>query len=117
MKLTTSTASPKLEKVLEAKEIIELQETVRRVPIADPVLSTPCASCALPASTRTTRPPSSRSRSPGAPGRAPPRTSSSAARRAPCCRAASTSREDIRGVAHPVLRHRLITNYTAEAQA
>ena len=38
MKLTTSTVKPKLDKVLDAQAILDLQETVRRVPIADPVL-------------------------------------------------------------------------------
>ena len=52
----------------------------------------------------------------GAPGRAPVRRCCSARRRARCSRAgAPSSLEDINAVALPVLRHRILLNFQAEA--
>ena len=117
MKLTTTTATPKLEKVLEAKEILELQETVRRVPIADPVLQ---YAVRLVRATRldTDDAPSfiKESLAWGAGPRATQNLILGGKARALLQGRFYVSAEDIRGVAHPVLRHRLITNYTAEAE-
>ena len=117
MKLTTSTAIPKLNKVLEAKEIMDLQETVRRVPIADPVLQ---YAVRLVRATRldTDDAPSfiKESLAWGAGPRATQNLILGGKARALLQGRFYVSAEDIRGVAHPVLRHRLITNYTAEAE-
>jgi len=117
MKLTTSTAVPKLDKVLDAKQIMDLQETVRRVPIADPVLQ---YAVRLVRATRldTDDAPSfiKESLAWGAGPRATQNLILGGKARALLQGRFYVSADDIRGVAHPVLRHRLITNYTAEAE-
>ena len=117
MKLTTSTAVPKLDKVLAAKEILELQETVRRVPIADPVLQ---YAVRLVRATRldTDDAPSfiKESLAWGAGPRATQNLILGGKARALLEGRFYVSSDDVRAVAHPVLRHRLITNYSAEAE-
>ena len=117
MKLTTTTAVPKLEKVLDAGEIIALQETVRRVPIADPVVQ---YAVRLVRATRldTDEAPSfiKESLAWGAGPRATQNLILGGKARALLQGRFHVSTDDIRAVAHPVLRHRLITNYTAEAE-
>jgi len=117
MKLTTSTSTPKLDKVLDAKAIIELQDTVRRVPIADSVLK---YAVRLVRATRidTEDAPSfmKESLAWGAGPRATQNLILGGKARALLQGRFYVSSEDIRSVAHPVLRHRLITNYTAEAE-
>jgi MoxR-like ATPase len=117
MKLTTSTATPVLDKVLDAAEILELQDTVRRVPIADPILqyavrlvrATRVESGEAPAFMK-------ESLSWGAGPRATQNLILGGKARALLEGRFYVSAEDIRAVAHPVLRHRLITNYSAEAE-
>ena len=66
---------------------------------------------------RATCPTSFRTTSAGAPARGPASTWCWGPRPGPCCTAAFTSaREDIRAVAFPVLRHRIMTNFNAEAE-
>jgi MoxR-like ATPase len=117
MKLTTTTAVPKLEKVLDASEILALQETVRRVPIADPVVQ---YAVRLVRATRldTDEAPSfiKESLAWGAGPRATQNLILGGKARALLQGRFHVSTDDIRAVAHPVLRHRLITNYTAEAE-
>ena len=117
MKLTTSTSTPKLDKVLDSKAIIELQETVRRVPVADSVLK---YAVRLVRATRidTEDAPSfmKESLAWGAGPRATQNLILGGKARALLQGRFYVSSEDIRSVAHPVLRHRLITNYTAEAE-
>ena len=117
MKLTTTTASPVLEKVLDAAEIQQLQDTVRRVPVADPVLryavrlvrATRLESDDAPAFIK-------ESLAWGAGPRATQNLILGGKARALLEGRFYVSSEDIRAVAHPVLRHRLITNYSAEAE-
>ena len=117
MKLTTSTSMPKLQKVLDSHEIIALQETVRRVPIADPVVQ---YAVRLVRATRldTDEAPSfiKESLAWGAGPRATQNLILGGKARALLQGRFHVSADDIRAVAHPVLRHRLITNYTAEAE-
>jgi len=117
MKLTTTTAVPKLEKVLDAQEILGLQETVRRVPIADPVVQ---YAVRLVRATRldTDEAPSfiKEALAWGAGPRATQNLILGGKARALLQGRFHVSTDDIRAVAHPVLRHRLITNYTAEAE-
>ncbi len=117
MKLTTATYIPKLEKVLSQKDIMGLQEIVRKVPVADHVIE-----YALKLS-RMSRP-----NNPLAPDfikewvawGAGPRAGQylilGAKARAVLQGRYYASEEDIRAVAHPVLRHRVICNFSAEAE-
>ena len=117
MKLTTTTTTPKLDKVLQADEILQLQEIVRRVPVADPVLqyavrlvrATRVDSEDAPAFVK-------ESLAWGAGPRATQNLILGGKARALLQGRFCVSTEDIRAVAHPVLRHRLITNYSAEAE-
>jgi len=117
MKLTTSTVQPELATVLDGNEILQLQETVRRVPVADPVLqyavrlvrATRVDSEDAPAFVR-------ESLAWGAGPRATQNLILGGKARALLHGRFYVSSEDIRAVAHPVLRHRLIPNYSAEAE-
>jgi len=117
MKLTTAGAAPELAKVLEGHEILELQETVRRVPIADPVMAyavrlvraTRVDSEDAPAFVK-------EALSWGAGPRATQNLVLGGKARALLEGRFHVTVDDIRAVAHPVLRHRLITNYSAEAE-
>ncbi|MFQ5843530.1 MAG: AAA family ATPase [Planctomycetota bacterium] len=117
MKLTTTGEQPGLDTVLGASEILGLQDTVRRVPIADPVLRY---------AVRLVR--ATRREAEGCPdwirdwlswGAGPRATQYlilGGKARALLEGRFYVSNADIRAVAHPVLRHRLILNYTAEAE-
>jgi len=117
MKLTTTTTQPELGEVLGKQEILDLQETVRRVPIADPVLqyavrlvrATRLDSAEAPAFVK-------ESLAWGAGPRATQNLILGGKARALLEGRFYVSTDDIRAVAHPVLRHRLITNYSAEAE-
>jgi len=116
VRVTTAPQVDEVARIMGAREIVRLQEIVRRVPCADHVLRYAMKFA------RWTR---------GAAGEVPqfvsdyvawgagPRASQNlvlagkarAVLRGRFC----ASTEDIRAVAHPVLRHRIITNFNAEA--
>jgi MoxR-like ATPase len=117
VKNTTSDYQPVLEKVIGAKEILFFQELVRRIPIPDNVLQ---YAVKLAAKTR-----------PGTASAAPesnaflswgagPRASQYLVIGAKCHAALrgkfSPDIEDVRAVALPILRHRIVRNYKAEAE-
>ncbi len=116
-RVTTGAAQSELTKVLSGPEIPELQALVRRVPVSDHCLD---YSMHL---VRATRPDE-----PGIPDYIGKWVSWGAGPRAgqalvlaSKARAALDGRtcvtiEDIRAVAHPVLRHRLVTTYAAQAE-
>ena len=113
---TTSAYVPDLERVLRAEEIIGLQQLVRRVPVPRHVVDYAVRLA------RTTRP--SEGEIPGfikdwVSWGAGPRASQylvlGAKTRAILRGRYSPSCEDVREVARPVLRHRIITNFNAEA--
>ncbi len=117
MKRTTTVQKHELSPCLNGEEIEQLQRIVRKVPIADHVTRY---------AMRLTR--ATRIRTPDAPDFVNEWLSWGAGPRA-CqylilggkARALLYGRdhvsvEDIKGVAHPVLRHRLITNFNAEAE-
>ncbi len=114
---TTAGGEPQLTAVLSARDIVELQQLVRRVPVAEHVLALRGAPGPREPAGRGRRPTSSASTSPGAPGRAPGSTSSSAPRpgRPRRARYAAASRTCARW-RRRVLRHRIITNFNAEAE-
>ena len=113
---TTAGNRPQLEPILSHQEILDLQSLVRRVPVADHVIR-----YAIDLA-RTTR----RGRVPavdfidefvtwGAGPRAGQFLVLGAKARALLQGRAWAGTEDVRAVAHPVLRHRIITNFNAEA--
>jgi len=114
---TTAMWTPDLKKILGAQDILALQEIVRRVPAAEHVIR---YAMKLVRQTRVN--------SPEAPSFIKEMVSWGAGPRA-CqylilggkARAILNGRyyvscEDVRAVAHPVLRHRIITNFNAEAE-
>jgi MoxR-like ATPase len=117
MRLTTSTSQPLLKPVLDKEEILALQETVRRVPVADPILQ---YAVRLVRATRLDSPEApafvKESLAWGAGPRATQNLILGGKARALLKGRFYVATEDIRAVAHPVLRHRLITNYSAEAE-
>jgi len=117
VKSTTSAYVPDLARVLAAEEIAELQGLVRRVPVADEVIA---YAVKLAASTR----PSSET-SPqfirdwvswGAGPRASQYLILGAKTRAMLEGRYTPSIDDVRAVARPVMRHRIVTNFAAEAE-
>jgi len=116
VKRTTADVTAAVTATLQAEEIVALQRIVRRVPVADHVVR-----YALRL-TRSTRP--NRQESPpfvrdyvswGAGPRASQYLVLGAKARAVLQGRFSAGCDDIRAVAHPVLRHRILTNFNAEA--
>ena len=117
VKSTTSPYQPDVRHVLRAKEIIEFQELVRRVPVADNVIE-----FAVTLVDRT-RPKSRNSPqfikdwlSWGAGPRASQYLILGAKAHAILDGRYTPEIEDARGMAGPVLRHRIVTNFNAEAE-
>jgi MoxR-like ATPase len=117
MKLTTSPFDMKLTPVISGAEILKLQEIVRRVPISDHVIK---YAMKLARQTRV-----STGNVPdfvkqwvawGAGPRASQYMIIGAKARAVLSGRYYVSTDDIKAVAHPVLRHRIITNFAAEAE-
>ncbi len=116
VKQTTAGAVPRLEKVMNGMQIMAAQDLVRRVPVADNVIE---YAVRLVANTRP--------RMNGSPKfindllgyGAGPRASQylilGAKTRAVLQGRFSPEAEDVRAVALPVLRHRIVTNFNAEA--
>ena len=123
VRMTTAPQAEELARVMSTRDIVRLQETIRRVPCADHVLR---YAMKFARWTRGAKAADSPKRD-GAPQfisdyvawGAGPRASQNlvlagkarAILRGRFC----VSTEDIRAVAHPVLRHRIITNFNAEA--
>ncbi len=117
LRRTTEITESKVESVLGGEEIKELQQIVRRVPIADQVLD---YAMRLARKTRLTS-----SEAPewikewlswGAGPRASQNLVLGGKARALLQGRFYVSAEDIRAVAYPVLRHRLVTSFSAEAE-
>jgi len=117
MKLTTSVFEHKLSTVLSGDEILRLQDLVRRVPVADHVIR---YAMALARATRVSEG--------GVPDfvkewvhwGAGPRASQyliiGAKAHAVLQGRYYVTIQDVKAIAHPVLRHRVVTNFTAEAE-
>jgi MoxR-like ATPase len=116
-RVTTGVEHHELDKVLSGEEIPELQALVRRVPVSDHCLD---YAMALVRSTRTEEPhkPAYIDKwiSWGAGPRAGQSLVLAAKARAALDGRTSVTIDDIRAVAHPVLRHRLVTTYAAQAE-
>jgi MoxR-like ATPase len=117
VKTTTSMYTPQVEKVMGAEDILHLQQLVRKVPVSDQVLGYAVRLA------RETRPVEG---SPefvrnwvrwGAGPRASQYLTLGAKARAILDARFSPSCEDIRAVARSVLRHRIVTSFSAEAES
>jgi MoxR-like ATPase len=117
VKNTTSDRNVKLEKVLDAEEIIMLQDLVRRVPVADNVLE---YAVKLATKTRPNTPTATADVNRLLSWGAGPRASQYLVLGAKCHAVVSGKYspdiEDVRAVAAPILRHRIVRNYKAEAE-
>ena len=116
VKQTTGIKVPEIKSVLAAEEILALQEIVRKVPVSENVLD---YAVKLVSETR----PDTSSLdfikkwiNWGAGPRASQNLVLAGKSRAVLDGRYTVSAEDIKAVAHPVLRHRIILNYTAEAE-
>ena len=117
VKSTTSAYVPDLSRVLTAGEIAELQGLVRRVPVADEVIA---YAVRLAGATRPSGEASPQFIRDWVSWGAGPRASQylilGAKTRAMLEGRYTPSTDDVRAVARPVLRHRIVTNFAAEAE-
>lgn len=115
IKKTTSDISVKLNKVLDGKKIVEFQKLVRRIPISDNVIE---YAVKLVAKTRPNSTFSSERVNQFISWGAGPRASQNLVIGAKCHAAIngkySPDIEDVKAVAIPILRHRVVKNYKAE---
>lgn len=115
VKSTTSEIQPIINKLISDKEIIEYQDLIRRVPVADNVVNFAVNLA------RASRPTSGSSKlikeflSYGAGPRASQYLILGAKSRAALQGRFTPDIEDVKNVALPVLRHRIVTNFKAEA--
>ena len=114
---TTGSGDQDVATVLSQAEILQVQETVRRVPVADPIVA---YAVRLVRATRVTKP-----EAPdfvkewvrwGAGPRAAQYLVLGAKAHALIQGRTYVSTDDVKAVAHPVLRHRVLTNFQAEAE-
>jgi len=116
LKATTGSKSEKPNKIISAEEIIRLQELVREVPISDDLLSY------VSKTVRATRPETTTNSyvkewvSWGAGPRAGQAIIVTAKARALMQGRLAVTPDDLKHVAYPVLRHRVIVNFRAEAE-
>ena len=114
---TTGAGAPRLEPVLGAAEVLELQDLVRRVPVPDAVVD---FAVKLARATRPRDPLSPDGVKEWISWGAGPRASQAlvvgAKARALLSGRLAVAREDVARVAKPILRHRLVLNYQAEAE-
>ncbi len=117
VRLTTSSLKPSVSKILSGADILTLQETVRKVPVADHVTR---YAVRLARNTRRGKedvPEFIRDYvSWGAGPRASQYLVLAAKARAVLHGRYYVSSDDVRSVAGPVLRHRIVTNFNAEAE-
>lgn len=117
VKMTTAPQDVVLSRTLSAKDVIELQEIVRRVPCADHIIR---YAMRLVRATRVDQGDVPKFISEYVTWGAGPRASQNLVlagkARALLRGRYFVSTEDIRAIAHPVLRHRILTNFNAEAE-
>ena len=117
IKMTTASYKPQLTRSLSAEEIIELQDIVRRVPVADHVIRYAMKLVRLTRVTKSDPPAFIKTNvSWGAGPRACQYLILGGKARAILQGRYYVSTEDIAMVALPTLRHRIITNFNAEAE-
>ncbi|MFT4680268.1 MAG: MoxR-like ATPase [Flavobacteriales bacterium] len=117
VKRTTAGAKTKLQHVLTADEIINFQELIRKIPVADNVFE---YAVKLASSTRPDTPNAGTNVNEFVNWGAGPRASQyliiGAKTHAAINGKFSPDIEDVRAVAGPILRHRIVRNYKAEAE-
>ncbi len=117
LRRTTEAVEAQLSPVISGEEILELQDIVRRVPIADQVLD---YALRLARWTRLTNPKAPAFIREQLAWGAGPRASQylviAAKAKAILAGRFHVAAEDVKAVAHPVLRHRIICNFSAEAE-
>jgi MoxR-like ATPase len=117
VRLTTSITRPAVAKILSGADILELQEIVRKVPVADHVSRYAVRIARMTRRGKEEVPDFIRDYvSWGAGPRASQYLVLAAKARAVLHGRYYVSTEDIRAVAGPVLRHRIVTNFNAEAE-
>jgi MoxR-like ATPase len=117
VRLTTMSRAVELTPVLESEEVIQLQDIVRKVPVADHVIRYALQFSRLTRQTEGTVPDFIREFVAwGAGPRASQYLILAGKARALLKGRYHVSTEDIRQVALPVLRHRIVTNFNAEAE-
>lgn len=117
VEMTTSTHLPHLERVLSAADILEMQDLVRKVPVAPYVIRYALQFTRLTRKDKGAVPDFVRQYVTwGAGPRASQYLVLAAKARAVLHGRYHATCEDIRAVAAPVLRHRIITNFNAEAE-
>src|SRR5438132_5587693 len=117
VEMTTSTHQPQLERVLSATDILEMQDIVRKVPVAPYVIRYAMKFTRLTRKDKGEVPEFIKTYVTwGAGPRATQYLVLGAKARAVLHGRYYVSCEDIRAVATPVLRHRIITNFNAEAE-
>lgn len=118
VKNTTSDYKPKLDKVVSAEEILYFQDLIRRIPISDNVLE---FAVSLATKTRPSTSAATKDVNAYLSWGAGPRASQYLVIGAKCHAALngkySPDIEDVRAVALPILRHRIVRNYRAEADS
>jgi MoxR-like ATPase len=116
VEITTATHQPQVERVLTAEEILGMQEIVRKVPVAPYVIRYAMRFTRLTRKEKGDVPDFIRDYVTwGAGPRATQYLVLGAKARAVLHGRAYASCEDVRAIAAPVLRHRIITNFNAEA--
>jgi len=117
VKLTTTDQKVKLNHVLSAEEIVYFQQLIRRIPVADNVYE---YAVKLAASSRPNTELATKQVNEFVNWGAGPRASQYLVIGAKCHAALngkfSPDMEDVRAVAEPILRHRIVRNYKAEAE-
>jgi MoxR-like ATPase len=117
VEMTTALVNPKVERVLSADDILEMQDIVRRVPVAPYVIRYAMKFARLTRKEKGDVPDFIKEYVTwGAGPRATQNLVLGAKARAVLHGRYYVSCEDIRAVAVPVLRHRIITNFNAEAE-
>lgn len=116
VKNTTSDLKPEVNKVITGEEIAYFQELIRRIPVTDNVLQ---YAVQLAVKTRPNTPAATKEVNAYVSWGAGPRASQYLVIGAKCHAALngkfSPDMEDVRAVAVPILRHRIVRNYRAEA--
>jgi MoxR-like ATPase len=117
VELTTATHAPKLDRILAANDILEMQDIVRKVPVAPYVIRYAMKFARLTRKEKGEVPDFIKEYVTwGAGPRATQNLVLGAKARAVLHGRYYVSCEDIRAVSIPVLRHRIITNFNAEAE-
>jgi len=117
VKTTTSAYAPELKHVLSAEEIVRFQELVRRVPVADNVVDYAVSLAGMTRPVENNAPKFVKDWiSWGAGPRASQYLILGAKTRAVLDGRPTPDIEDVRKVVRPVLRHRIVTSFNAEAE-